>query len=765
MKGTRFAIGLLTACLLTACGGGGGSGSTAGSNNGSTPPDNGGGSSIPTPATVQIGGTASKGVLSNAIVSAYAISNGSRAALLGQTRTNTSGQYQLTLSGHTGPVLLELTADTNTRMACDAPVGCGNGAVFGQTVMPTGLTLQSILPQVSGSVQAAITPYTHLATELARSRAGGLSADNISVALGQIADLFDLPPLTLTQPVDLTASSLGTNADAQRYAVLNAAIAQLAGSTAQLGPKLTALSNELISRNGQLLGHSDATTTIDLADVLGAAHDVASSSAVSSKLDTIVDITVLESFTRAMALGSDSTAANGGSTGSLPALPQVKAFVSHAHELVQSILQMDHADTLTQIEQKLGTLTLLQQQDHPDRELAKMGDALAGAHRLMLHLLAEYLASGTTTLDANAANTYFSQRYASPYRQLSAGAGFTASLDPTTRTVTVNGPLLVSLQKAVCCNGDLAPVGAELRFDIANLKLSYPDLTQNDTQFRFDITTGGSIDGTRLKLVLHPDESDSWLVMKFPATATLRSHLDAWRDNDTGTDAAHQPTQIGFLLSNAALVAKNAPDTDFSQFNGMLALFLNQVDLPMANGQPGSQTWPVPVVVATGGRFSAANGARLEAGITLALADDLANQAVVSPESGRLEQDASHYVHGDFQATLKLKLSATSTTETEVNVLGHRTSLNGGELIVTLRQNDGWLRLNANGTNLLTAPTLVLSNQDNVMLTLSPQQLQDDDASNDAIDLQLNGVTYGRLYQVSGGAWVVKFSDNTFTLL
>lgn len=763
MKGTRFAVGLLTACLLSACGGGGGGGTNAGSSN--TSPPNGGGGNTPTPASVQLSGTASKGILSNAIVTAYAISNGDRAALLGQTRTSSTGQYRLTLSGYNGPVLIELTTDANTRMQCDAPVGCGNGVVFGQTVAPTGLSLQSLLPQANGSVQAAITPYTHLATELARSRAGGLTADNISVALGQVADLFDLPPLTQTQPVDLTASSLGTDGEAQRYAVLNAAIAQLAGSAAQLGPKLTALANELISRNGQLPGHSDATNTVDLADVLGAAHDVASSSAVSGKLANVVDIALVESLTRALALGSDSTSASGGSTGNLPALTQVKSFVTQAHGLVQSILQMDNADTLTQIEQKLATITLLQQQDQADRELAKMSEALAGAHQLILHLLADYLASGTTTLDASAANAYFAQAYNSPYRHVSAGTDFSASLNPTTRTVTVNGPLLVSLQQAVCCNGALAPVGAELRFDVAALTLSYPDLDQSAAEFRFDITTGGTVDGSRLKLVLHPDASDSWLVLKFPMAAPLRSHLDAWRDNDPGNDAAHRPTQLGLLLSNAALIAKNAPATDFSQFNGMLALFLNQVDLPLANGQPGTRAWPMPAVIAAGGRFSAANGARLEAGVTLALADDLANQAVISPDDDRLEQDASHYIRGDFRATFKLLLGANSTTETEVNVFGHRTALNGGDLIVTLRQNDRWLRLTASGADLLTAPSLVLSNQDNVMLTLRPQQLQDDDPSNDAIDLQLNGVNYGRLYQVAGGAWVVRFSDNTFTAL
>lgn len=624
MKGTRVALGLMAISLLAACGGGGGGSSSGGSTG--------------QPVSTQVTGTASKGILSNAIVTAYAISNGTKGSQLAQTRTSSNGQYNLTLINHSGPVLVELTVDTNTQMKCDIPAGCGTGIAFGENVNPAGLTLQSVLPQASGSVQAAITPFTHLAAQLAQSRSGGLNATNIGDSLVQVADLFDLPPLTSTQPVDITASSLGSDSAAQRYAVLSAAIAQMAGTPAQLTTVLNGLSAELIDNNGQLAGDS-AAETYDMEDVLAAALAVATDPVLSAKLDSLVSVIINESLTTAQSLGDEKTTATGTSSGDTSALDKVKQFVAQAHDLVQSILQADNDNVAAEVTTKMDAITVLQQTD----EVNRLSEALSVSHALMTYLAEEVVINDRTdtSIDSTEATTLLTTLgYSDDGRvSISFGNNFSVALDAATNHVAANGDITVSLFDGTwnCdvngCEMSYTPIGSPVTFTASNLRFSYPSFTTPATQFAFGVAANGSLESAALKLDFTAG-SGSGLTATYGTSETLQTHVDALQDLNPDNDAAHQPNRVELKLNQATLTAKLAPATHYSKFVGTINLVLDKVDVPLIDDLSGHLTTPAPSLFSVAGSFSSAAGEKLEASVSLDLDDDLSQQALATPDTG-----------------------------------------------------------------------------------------------------------------------------------
>ena len=160
--------------LLAACGGGG---------------DSGGSSNVaPIINEATITGTAVKGVLQKAKVTAYKVADGKKGDKLTETVTDDSGAYNIKVSGYSGAVILEMTTDAATKMLCDIPAGCEGDVPFGSAVSASGLVLQTILPELKATNKTAITPFTHLAAKYAEKN--GFNKANIEAALTQIADLF-----------------------------------------------------------------------------------------------------------------------------------------------------------------------------------------------------------------------------------------------------------------------------------------------------------------------------------------------------------------------------------------------------------------------------------------------------------------------------------------------------------------------------------------------------------------------------------------------
>lgn len=201
---------IAAAALLTACGGGGGDSAPAAAS-GST----------------SLSGVASKGPLKLAVVTAYKVdANGTVGAEIAHVTTSaTDGSYTLDLGGYTGAVQLVVTTTSATLTADEA-----SGT---DVALPDGFTLHANTVVAGGSSSviqsASITPYTELAHQIAQA-SGGPTAANIASATSVVYNLIGVDPVA-TKPLDPTVAPPGDATEAEkRYALLNAAISQLAAS-------------------------------------------------------------------------------------------------------------------------------------------------------------------------------------------------------------------------------------------------------------------------------------------------------------------------------------------------------------------------------------------------------------------------------------------------------------------------------------------------------------------------------------------------------
>ena len=200
-----LASGML-AVGLSACGGGGGGGQASG----------GGG---PPPPSATISGVAGKGLLLNAIVSFYPISNGvAGSTAITTVRTDSkTGAFSATVSA-SGPVLVAVTADSQTQMLDElsgSPVAA-----------PGNLALHTVLDSVTGvSKGIAVSALTEMAYQTANAASGGLTAANSDAAFTAVDNLFlGGAPGLYTQPVDV-ADYKNAPAANQELAKLSTAVA------------------------------------------------------------------------------------------------------------------------------------------------------------------------------------------------------------------------------------------------------------------------------------------------------------------------------------------------------------------------------------------------------------------------------------------------------------------------------------------------------------------------------------------------------------
>ena len=104
----------------------------------------------PTPTTMDIAGGAVKGALVSATVNVYAASDTAKATILATSQTDANGDYTVqviddTGAAITGAFLIEVVADEDTTMICDA-TACGTLS-YGDTIPTeelTGLSLSTI---------------------------------------------------------------------------------------------------------------------------------------------------------------------------------------------------------------------------------------------------------------------------------------------------------------------------------------------------------------------------------------------------------------------------------------------------------------------------------------------------------------------------------------------------------------------------------------------------------------------------------------------
>lgn len=246
-----LASGML-AVGLSACGGGGGSGQTGG----------GGGGGPPPPPSATISGVAGKGLLLNAIVSFYPITNGvpGTTAITTVRTDSKTGAFTATVSA-SGPVLVTVTADSQTQMLDElsgSPVAA-----------PGNLVLHAVLDSVTSVNKAiAVSALTEMAYQIANAASGGLTAANNDAAFTAVDNLFlGGAPGLYTQPVNI-ADYKNATAASQELEKLSAAVAVAANQGTATDPSGTACSGSsygarlvcAISGLGKLVDNGTSST-------------------------------------------------------------------------------------------------------------------------------------------------------------------------------------------------------------------------------------------------------------------------------------------------------------------------------------------------------------------------------------------------------------------------------------------------------------------------------------------------------------------------
>jgi serine/threonine protein kinase, bacterial len=197
MKMKRIsALAVCAAALAIAgCGGGGG----------------GGASSSPTPVpSGTVSGVAAKGLLLNAIVSFYSVTNGvASTSAITSVRTDAKTGAFSTSVASSGPVVVTVTTDSTTRMLDE---------ISGTAITaPTGLILHTVFDSVTNLQPISVTPLTEMAYDIAKSSTGALTTTNIDAANNAVSTAFLAgAPALYTQPIDTKTYASATAAEQEQ---------------------------------------------------------------------------------------------------------------------------------------------------------------------------------------------------------------------------------------------------------------------------------------------------------------------------------------------------------------------------------------------------------------------------------------------------------------------------------------------------------------------------------------------------------------------
>ncbi len=199
MNTLKIILTMLALTIITACGGGGGA-TTQGS----------------------ISGTVTKGPLSNATVTAYAINNGQTGTQIATATTAANGSFIMTMGSYAGPVMLQVSGGTYTDEATSSNMNMAPGDVM-TAVMPT-ITAGAAISGIQ------VTPVTAMAQTMAQHLTGGMTDANIATANTAMGNYFTVSDILHTQPMNplVTNSGSGASIDAQNYGMVLAAMSQSA---------------------------------------------------------------------------------------------------------------------------------------------------------------------------------------------------------------------------------------------------------------------------------------------------------------------------------------------------------------------------------------------------------------------------------------------------------------------------------------------------------------------------------------------------------
>jgi hypothetical protein len=191
--------------------------------------------------TGMMSGTAVKGPVGGATVTAYAIANGMMGAQLGSAPTDASGNFSVPLGTYAGSVMLQMTGGTYTDEATGSTMP-----------MLAGDSMAACVPAVaSGSTTTGIqvTPLTSMASARARAMTGGMTDANMATAHAAVGTYFSVSDILHTAPMNPMVAGSGSTAtqEMKNYGMSIAAMSQYAmtqGMTASSSGMLTAMTDD-----------------------------------------------------------------------------------------------------------------------------------------------------------------------------------------------------------------------------------------------------------------------------------------------------------------------------------------------------------------------------------------------------------------------------------------------------------------------------------------------------------------------------------------
>jgi len=201
MKTLRIILTTLVLSIITACGGGGGA------------------------TTGSISGTVTKGPLSNATVTAYAINNGQRGTQIATATTAANGSFTMTMGSYAGPVMLQVSGGSYTDEANGTPM-----------TMAPGDVMTAVMPNIAAGAAISgiqVTPVTAMAQSMAQHMTGGMTDANITAANTAMGNYFLVTTgILTTQPINPlipgSGTAVGITQDMKNYGLTIAAMSQSA---------------------------------------------------------------------------------------------------------------------------------------------------------------------------------------------------------------------------------------------------------------------------------------------------------------------------------------------------------------------------------------------------------------------------------------------------------------------------------------------------------------------------------------------------------
>jgi hypothetical protein len=193
--------------LLFGCGGGGGGSDGAASG-----------------VDGMITGTAVKGPVSGATVTAFAVNGGLMGAQIGTGTTDAQGNFAVSIGTYSGPVMLRMNGGTYTDETTGAAMTMRSGDVM------TSMVPQAIAGAVMSGVQ--ITPLTSMAQAMAQVMSGGMTPANITAANTAMGNYFSVRDILYTHPMNplIPGSGTGATQDMRNYGIMLAAMSQYANT-------------------------------------------------------------------------------------------------------------------------------------------------------------------------------------------------------------------------------------------------------------------------------------------------------------------------------------------------------------------------------------------------------------------------------------------------------------------------------------------------------------------------------------------------------